>query len=305
MTLTAFIFIFSSIILHSLWHFLCKSSGKASMSFYALFSTSLFLTMLPGALLSGIFFNLPAEVIRYAFWGAFCGAVCNAGMMLGYKYSDISLAYPAARALPVFFTMAATGIFGLGKSLSATAVIGMLIIFSGCIAMAFSNGDKNKSPLQKILSIKKGLIGILIASLATTGYTIVDSYGIKAILSAFPENNRFFVTCSYSCIRELLAMTLMWTGVFLRRLAGTEKGLVKDLAATYHPYLAGVFAALAYALILLAMNNVTNVSFVQAFRQLSLPVSALLGLWILKEKITLFRWCALGTIMFGLMLSLL
>ena len=305
MTLTAFIFIFSSIILHSLWHFLCKSSGKASMSFYALFSTSLFLTMLPGALLSGVFFNLPSEVICFAFLGAFCGAVCNAGMMLGYKYSDISLAYPAARALPVFFTMAATGILGLGKPLSVTAVIGMLIIFSGCIAMAFSNGDKNKSPLQKILSIKKGLIGILIASLATTGYTIVDSYGIKAILSAFPDNNRFFVTCSYSCIRELLAMTLMWTGVLLRRMAGTEKGLVKDLAVTYHPYLAGVFAALAYVLILLAMNNVTNVSFVQAFRQLSLPVSALLGLWILKEKITLFRWCALGTIMFGLMLSLL
>ena len=305
MTLTAFIFIFSSIILHSLWHFLCKSSGKASMSFYALFSTSLFLTMLPGALLSGIFFNLPAEVIRYAFWGAFCGAVCNAGMMFGYKYSDISLAYPAARALPVFFTMATTGIFGLGKPLSAVAVTGMLIIFSGCIALAFSNGDKNKSPLQKILSIKKGLTGILIASLATTGYTIIDSYGVREILSAFPDNNRFFVTCSYSCIRELLAMTLMWTGVLIRRKAGTEKGLLRELAVTYHPYLAGVFAALAYVLILLAMNNVTNVSFVQAFRQLSLPVSALLGLWILKEKITLFRWCALGTIMFGLMLSLL
>ena len=275
------------------------------MSFYALFSTSLFLTMLPGALLSGIFFDLPQEVICYAFGGALCGAVCNAGMMFGYKYSDISLAYPAARALPVFFTMATTGIFGLGKPLSVTAVAGMLIIFSGCIALAFSNGDKNKSPLQKILSFKKGLIGILIASLATTGYTIVDSYGIKAILSAFPDNNRFFVTCSYSCIRELLAMTLMWTGVLIRRKAGTEKGLLRELAVTYHPYLAGVFAALAYVLSLLAMNNVTNVSFVQAFRQLSLPVSALLGLWILKEKITLFRWCALGTIMFGLMLSLL
>lgn len=305
MTLTAFIFIFSSIILHSLWHFLCKSSGKASMSFYALFSTSLFLTMLPGALLSGIFFDLPAEVIRYAFGGALCGAICNAGMMFGYKYSDISLAYPAARALPVFFTMSITGIFGLGKPLSAVAVTGMLIIFSGCIAMAFSNGDKNKSPLQKILSIKKGLIGIFIASFATTGYTIIDSYGVREILSAFPGNNRFFVTCSYSCIRELLAMTLMWTGVLIRRKAGTEKGLLRELAVTYHPYLAGVFAALAYVLILLAMNNVTNVSFVQAFRQLSLPVSALLGLWILKEKITLFRWCALGTIMFGLMLSLL
>ena len=195
------------------------------MSFYALFSTSLFLTMLPGALLSGIFFNLPQEVIRYAFGGALCGAICNAGMMFGYKYSDISLAYPAARALPVFFTMATTGIFGLGKPLSAVAVTGMLIIFSGCIAMAFSNGDKNKSPLQKILSIKKGLIGIFIASFATTGYTIIDSYGVREILSAFPGNNRFFVTCSYSCIRELLAMILMWTCVLIRRQAGTESPL--------------------------------------------------------------------------------
>ena len=39
MTLTAFILILASLLLHSLWHFLCKSSGKSSMSFFALFST--------------------------------------------------------------------------------------------------------------------------------------------------------------------------------------------------------------------------------------------------------------------------
>ena len=238
-------------------------------------------------------------------WGAVSGAVCNVGMMLAYKYSDISLAYPAARALPVFFTMTATALFGLGKPLAPITVLGMSIIFSGCIAMAFSNGDKNKSMLQKLLSIKKGLIGILIGALGTTGYTIVDSYGIKEIITAFQQENRFLVTSCYSCARELVAASLMWVGVFIRHQQGKDKGLLKALAVSYHPYLAGIFAGLAYALILLAMNHVDNVSFVQAFRQLSLPVSALLGLWILKEKITLFRWCALGTIMFGLMLSLL
>jgi drug/metabolite transporter (DMT)-like permease len=305
MTLTAFIFIFSSIILHSLWHFLCKSSGKSSMAFYALFSTSLFVSMLPGALCSGLLFKLPQNVLFYGFWGAVCGAVCNVGMMLAYKYSDISLAYPAARALPVFFTMTATALFGLGKPLAPLTVLGMCIIFSGCIAMAFSNGDKNKSMLQKILSIKKGLIGILIGALGTTGYTIIDSYGIKAIIAEFPLENRFLVTSCYSCARELVAALLMWAGVMIRHQQGRDKGLLKALAVSYHPYLAGIFAGLAYALILLAMNHVDNVSFVQAFRQLSLPVSALLGLWILKEKITPFRWCALGTIMLGLMLSLL
>ena len=77
------------------------------------------------------------------------------------------------------------------------------------------------------------------------------------------------------------------------------------MAMKYHPYVAGVFAALAYVLILLSMNYVTNVSFVQAFRQLSLPIGALLGSLILKEKITRIRWIALLLIMAGLLVSIL
>ena len=37
----AFGLVAASIFMHSLWHFLCKSSGKPSMAFFALFSTSL------------------------------------------------------------------------------------------------------------------------------------------------------------------------------------------------------------------------------------------------------------------------
>ena len=52
----------------------------------------------------------------------------------------------------------------------------------------------------------------------------------------------------------------------------------------YPVYVAGIFSASAYVLVLLAMKFVTNVSFVQAFRQMSLPIGILAGIFILKES---------------------
>ena len=69
--------------------------------------------------------------------------------------------------------------------------------------------------------------------------------------------------------------------------------------------MAGFSAALAYLLVLVAMFYVTNVSFVQAFRQLSLPVSAALGFIVLKEKISALRLISLAMIMAGLILCVI
>ena len=85
MTLIAFILISASLLLHSLWHFLCKSSGKSSMSFFALFSTSLFISMLPWGIASGILFQIPWDIFKFAFIGALCGVFCDVGLMLAYR----------------------------------------------------------------------------------------------------------------------------------------------------------------------------------------------------------------------------
>lgn len=84
-----------------------------------------------------------------------------------------------------------------------------------------------------------------------------------------------------------------------------KKGLCRELIKTPQPYMAGIFAALAYLLVLVAMNHVSNVSFVQAFQQLSLPVSAALGFVILKEKISGLRLISLMMIMAGLVLCVI
>ena len=304
MSVIAFAFIFASLLLHSLWHFLCKSSGKSSAAFFALFSSTLFCTMIPFAAASGLLGHIPASVLKYAFLGAFSGVLCDIGLIFAYRYSDISLVYPMARALPVFFTLVVTSVFGWGKPLTACAAAGMMTIFIGCVCMALTNGSGG-TLRQKMLHIKNGLAGILIAAAGTTGYTVVDSFGIHEITALFPEHNKLLVAGAYSCVREMFAVTMLWCCVLFCHFRRMERGVLKKLLVAPHPYLAGFFAALAYWLILVAMNYVTNVSFVQAFRQLSLPLSALLGYLILKEKVTPFRWLALVLIMAGLMLCIL
>ena len=306
MTLTAFILIFASLLLHSLWHFLCKSSGKSSMSFFALFSTSILLVILPMGLMSGLLFKLPLDILQYAFLGAFFGVICDVGLMMAYRNCDISMAYPMARALPVFFTMLVTSLFHWGKALSVWSVTGMIIIFAGCMCMTFTNSSNGLSLMEKLKSIRKGLIGILIAAAGTTGYTVADGFGIKKIMEFAPEgSNALLTAAAYSTCRESFASAMLWLIVPCCIYCGKEKGLLKNLVRTYHPFTAGVAAGLAYLLVLVAMNHVSNVSFVQAFRQLSLPVGALLGFIILKEKISALRLTALAVIMLGLIISVI
>lgn len=305
MTFFAFILIVLSIAMHSLWHFLSKSSGRPSFAFFGIFSFSIFCVVLPIALSSGLLFKVPLSVFKYAVYGGLFGVLCDIGLMYAYKYSDISLAYPMARALPVFFTLIMTSVFGWGKTLGVLTWCGMLIIFGGCMVMAFSNSKHSMSVKEKAAFVRKALPGILLAAFGTTGYTIADGFGIKAMMEFTEGTNKFLAAGTYSCMREISATISLLGLAFLTMWVKKDRETFVSLAKSYHPYLAGVFAAGAYLLVLLAMSQVTNVSFVQAFRQLSLPLSAFLGWYILKEKITRTRWVALIMIMAGLVICVI
>ena len=158
---------------------------------------------------------------------------------------------------------------------------------------------------EKTAFIRKALPGILLAALGTTGYTISDSFGINAMMKFAEGTNKFLAAGTYSCMREVSATITLLVLAFITMFVKKDKETFISLSKSYHPYVAGVFAAGAYLLVLIAMSQVTNVSFVQAFRQLSLPLSAFLGWYILKEKITRTRWVALIMIMAGLIISVI
>ena len=86
----------------------------------------------------------------------------------------------------------------------------------------------------------------------------------------------------------------------------------KDMPAYYkraltvsEALLAGFFASLCYSLVLVAMNYVTNVSYVQVFRQLGLPIGMGLGVLILKEHCTWTKVIGVILILSGLAISVI
>ena len=207
------------------------------------------------------------------------------------------MAYPMARALPVLFTAILTLIFHIGKPLSFYSIVGMIFIFFGCFIMPL--------PSFKELKLKTYLnshfIFIVLAACGTTGYTIFDSQAIKYMKNAFSADDKVIISCMYLGILELCICTTMF--LVMQFFREERKEFKERFCRTIYPSFSGIFSTLAYGMILLAMPMVTNVSLVQAFRQLSLPICALAGVLILKEKMTIPRITGFILIFGGLVLS--
>ena len=71
------------------------------------------------------------------------------------------------------------------------------------------------------------------------------------------------------------------------------------------PPIAGICGSFTYLLVLSAMIFVSNVSFVQVFRQFGLLIGMLAGIIILKEKGSLPKYVGTALIIIGLILSVL
>ncbi len=296
MSSSAFFLILLSVILHATWNLICKSR-KPHLSFFLLYSFAILVTVFPLFCCSGLKIReMPPELFFCILGGACFGALGNVGLAYAYRHADISMAYPMARALPVLLTAVVTGILGIGKELHPATVAGMAVICTGCFLMPL--------PGWKTIRLSaywnKGMLGILLVATAATGYTIVDSMGIRTI-TAFAGEKAGRLACAgtYSFLRETTVFAIMVLMIFLN--PKERVSMTRGLVLSVQPYLAGVFAGIAYVLVLVSMGLVTNVSYVQAFRQLSLPVGMLLGVIVLKEKATQQKIIAITLILGGLL----
>lgn len=296
MSLIAFFLILASVFLHALWHFISKSR-EPTPAFFVVVSASCLCTTLPFALTAGIDFHLlPWKFYLLVFCGSFSGVVCDIGLSYAYRLADVSLAYPLARALPVLMTAVLTILLRIGRTPAPLALFGMLVITVGCILMPM----KNFSDLHWKNYWNKALFGIFLAALGTTGYTIFDSEGVRLLFAHEPVA-RWHGATAYSCMRETLICSMLSIYVFC--IPRERARFTKKLFLQPHPYFAGVFAGIAYLLVLIAMGFVTNVSFVQAFRQMSLPVGVILGILLLKEKCPRTKLAGVVLVVVGLILT--
>lgn len=298
MTFTAFFLIFISAFLHAGWNFLSKKQIP-SLAFYSLTGMTATLLCLPGFLLLGLRFStLPGE-----FWPLWIGSLVFEvlyvyGLAHAYRRDDISLVYPLARALPVLLTAAVTLAIGIGISPGGKALAGMVILSSGCILLPVRSWrDFNRN------AFRSGTLKyILLAAVGTTGYTILDSAAIR-LMRANAGISALSCSISYLFMIEggLAVSLLALTAFHSAERAEFKKLFLKSAT----PVVSGIFSSSAYVLVLLAMSYVTNVSYIQAFRQISLPLGVLAGVALLHERPGKPRLAGIALVIAGLVVTAL
>ena len=279
MSLTAAILLLISAITHAGWNYISKKEHPTA-AFYLTANTIGVICVVPVLLYYGnqIPFIPKAVWIFIALSGFFLAAYM-AALAGAYRAGDISIAYPLARSLPVIFVFLITLILGKGKPLGAAVIIGIILIAAGCTILPL------KGLRQFRLSNYKNMCCLLavLAAVGIAGYTVIDDTALRN-LREIPGKpwDPVDATLVYMVLEGISCS--IWQSLIVTFDSRERKALIEVLhnfkgAAT----LTGIGIYLTYGLVLASMNYVTNVSYVAAFRQLSIPLGALFGMVLLNE----------------------
>lgn len=298
MTLPAILLITCSAFIHAFWNFLSKRQNPSTAFFLI---ASLVSAILISPILvfyrDGLPYFTANDWVLVGLTGI-CQALYYVGLSGAYRNGDLSLAYPLARALPVLLVALASLALGRGSQIGSLAFIGFLAVAFGCLVLPLPSF--NELRLRHYQNIC--CLFAVLAALGTTGYTLIDDQVLRNLRTAtgMPLEKTqitllFMALENISLTVALAAYTVLHRADF-RILRNTWKNIWLTAGS------AGLMMTGAYGLVLLAMAFVTNVSYVSAFRQMSLPIGVFLGMIVHHEPRYLPRITGLVVILIGLAL---
>jgi len=224
-----------------------------------------------------------------------CQAIYYAGLAGAYKAGHLSVAYPLARSSAVLM-VAAMNLSG--HHFGPASLVGMALIAAGGVVLPVERWSDWK--LRDYLHASS--LFALMAAAGTAGYSIVDDAALR-ILRSDPAMHagRVAVTLVYALFEGLSATVWLALIVFVGRLRRprSEKGPSYRWSSAA---LTGIGIYLSYSLVLLAMTYSRNVSYVVAFRQLSIPIGAVLGIAVLREPRRVMKMAGVAVMVAGLVL---
>lgn len=280
MTATAAVLIVTSAFMHAFWNFVSKRRSP-TLAFFWLAATAAAVALSPLLVVYWQTLSLiPAAVWRLIALTGLAQLVYFFGLAGAYRQGDISLAYPLARALPVLLVAAISLLLGTGGEIGAMALLGMALIMVGCIILPLSDFQTVR-PRDYFDAL---YLMVAVAALGTTGYTLIDDHVLRELRMVSNQMAIYEVTLLFMALQTLSTAVMLGLGTLLykperRRLLL----LLRDRSLLVTGLLTGIVVTAAYGLALAAMAFVSNVSYVAAFRQLSIPMGALLGFTLGQE----------------------
>src|SRR4029077_2375242 len=263
MTGVAISLVLAAAFIHASWNYLLKKSG-GGVGFvwaFAVLSSLLYAPLAIGAIVIQ-HFQFSAEAFAYLL----ASALLHTGYYLlldrGYRYGDLSVVYPLARATGPCLTVL-VALLALGERPGAIALCGAAMVVGGAFFLAASPAKLREAGAARGIAFAL-LTGCMIAS-----YTVVDKQAVSAalippILQDWGAN---------------LGRAIVMAPLALRRRAEVKAAWTNKKTAVI---LVAMLCPLSYILVLTAMVF-TPVSYVAPAREISILFAALMGAHWLRE----------------------
>lgn len=253
-------------VLHASWNALAKSVADR-------WAASALIGLVNGLAGLGclLAFGLPAA----AAWPYLVvSAVLQASYLLtltsAYQHGDLSRLYPIIRGTaPVLVAIVSVTV--LGERLGAASWLGLAILVSGIVVLAFGRG---------VPSLGAGLGFALLTGVIIAGYTLADGMGVRT-----SGNPLAYIGWMFALQGPLLLAACWWRGgrgfgSRLRRHAG--RGL-----------LGGLLSVISYGIVVWAQSR-APLAVVSGLRETSVVWAALIGRVFLGERLVAREVLAIG-----------
>ena len=263
MTGVAISLVLAAALIHASWNYLLKKSG-GGVGFvwaFAVLSSLIYAPLAVGAVLVQ-HFEIGAQALAFIF----ASAVLHTGYFLlldrGYRYGDLSVVYPLARATGPFLTVL-IAVAALGERPGALALCGAALVVGGAFFLSASPAKLRESGAARGIAFAL-LTGCMIAS-----YTVVDKQAVSValippILQDWGAN---------------LGRVIVMVPLALKRREEVKSAWRRQRKAVV---LVALLCPLSYILVLTAMAF-TPVSYVAPAREISILFAALMGAHWLQE----------------------
>ena len=297
MTLTAVLLILLSTFTHAAWNLLGKRD-RPSVGFFLAANTAGSLALTPLLILFYEYLTrFSGPVIFLLVLTGFFQALYFFSLAKAYRNGDLSIVYPIARALPILMVAVLSSLILQKLAGGLGLFAGGLMIIAGAIILPRQNCNRFKLHDLK----NRTLWFALLAAVGTTGYSLVDDAALRLLRNGLNSGGIVQITLLYACLEGLLTTAWLAVIVSLTNNSRSEAGSVLQTQKV-PALITGLGIFLTYSLVLIAMSYVQNVSYVVAFRQLSIPIGAMLGMLILHEARYLNKFIGITAIFLGAIL---
>ncbi len=299
-TWTAAALIALSAVLHAGWNYVSKRRSP-TMGFFSIAAATAAVLMIP-VLVANVELvdDVPGAVWLLLVFTGVAQAVYVHGLAGAYAGGDISLAYPLARALPVLAVAGVGFLLGRGDQIGTLSLIGMVLILIGCVVLPLPHFRR------LVWADYRGVVYVMaaVAAIGTTGYTLIDDGALTRLESLIDDvTGQTRVTLFYISL-QAGATALGIVGLTVARSVTRRqlRAVIGDRSLLRTGMLTGAVITATYGLALAAMAYVSDVSYVAAFRQLSIPIGAALGIVVAGESRHRPKLIGVAVITFGLVL---